>query len=250
MTKDFYNSLAPYYKYVYLDWDKSVANQAKVLGSIIKEFFGEKKTLLDASCGIGTQSIGLAELGYEVSASDLSDEEVRLARQEADKRRLKIDFQVADMCKVSKVYNKKFDIVLSADNSIPHLLTDEDILKTFKEFYALLNSRGGCIITVRDYQNINPEKQKYILNPRHVHDAPEGKIVMFDLWEFDGDYYNLSMYLVKDNGNGALETIAMRSRYYCITTDKLEGLMREAGFTSVQTLKDKFYQPVILGLKG
>ena len=163
MTKDFYNSLAPYYKYVYLDWDKSVANQAKALDSIIKEFFVEKKTLLDASCGIGTQSIGLAELGYEVSASDLSDEEVKLAKQEADKRGLKIDFQVADMREVSKIYNKKFDIVISADNSVPHLLTDEDILKTFKEFYTLSTSGGGCIITVRDYQNINPEKQKYIL---------------------------------------------------------------------------------------
>ena len=139
MTKDFYNSLAPYYKYIYFDWDKSVENQAKSLDSIIKEFFSGKKTLLDASCGIGTQSIGLAELGYEVSASDLSDEEVKLAKQEADKRKLKIDFQVADMREVSKAFNKKFDIVISADNSVPHLLTDEDILKTFKEFYKLSN---------------------------------------------------------------------------------------------------------------
>ncbi len=250
MAKDFYNSLAPYYKNIYLDWDKSVANQAKVLDSIIKEFFGEKKTLLDVSCGIGTQSIGLAELGYDVSASDLSDEEVKLAKQEADKRGLKIDFQVADMREASKIYNKKFDVVMSADNSVPHLLTDEDILNTFKEFFALSNSGGGCVITVRDYRNINPEKQKYILNPRHVHHAPQEKIVMFDLWEFDGDYYDLSMYLVKDTGNDTLETIAMRSRYYCITTDKLESLMREAGFTGVQTIKERFYQPVIIGLKN
>jgi hypothetical protein len=150
----------------------------------------------------------------------------------------------------SKINTKKFDIVMSADNSIPHLLTDEDILKTFKEFYTLSNSGGGCMITVRDYQNMNPTKQKYILNPRHVHDAPEGKIAMFDLWEFDGDYCDLSMYFVKDSGNDTLETIALRSRYYCITTDKLENLMQEAGFTGVQTIKERFYQPVIIGLKN
>ena len=250
MTKKFYNLLAPYYKYIYPDWDKSVTNQAKVIDSIIKEFFGEKKTLLDVSCGIGTQSIGLAELGYEVSASDLSDEEVKLAKRESNKRGLKIDFKVADMREVSKSYNKKFDVVVSADNSIPHLLTDEDILKTFKEFFKLANSGGGCLITVRDYQNINPEKQKYIINPRHVHSVPEGKIVMFDLWEFDGGYYDLSMYILKDSGNDVPETIVMRSRYYCITIDKLEYLMREAGFTSVQTIKERFYQPVIIGFKS
>ena len=250
MTKDFYNSLAPYYKYIYLDWDKSVTNQAKSLDSIIKEFVGDKKTVLDASCGIGTQSIGLAELDYEVSASDLSDREVKLAKEEADRRGLKIDFQVADMREVSKVFNKKFDVVLSADNSVPHLLTDEDIVKTFREFHALLNVGGVCIITVRDYQNINPEKRKYILNPRHFHSSPEEKIVMFDLWEFDGDYYDFNMYLVKDNGKDTLETIAMRSRYYCITTDKLEKLIQEAGFTEVRTLNDRFYQPVVLGIKS
>ncbi len=174
---------------------------------------------------------------------------MREAKKEADKRGLKIDYKVADMRDVTNIYNKKFDVVLSADNSIPHLLSDEDILRTFKEFYMLLNSGGGCIVTVRDYQNINPEKQKNILNPRHVHNVPEGKIVMFDLWEFDGDYYDLNMYLVKDNGKDELETIAMRSRYYCITTDKMESLMREVGFVSVQTLNDRFYQPVIIGHK-
>jgi cyclopropane fatty-acyl-phospholipid synthase-like methyltransferase len=249
MTKDFYNQLAPYYKYIYSDWDKSVTKQAADLDSIIKEFFGNKKTVLDASCGIGTQSIGLAELGYEVSASDLSDEEVKLAKVEADKRNLDINFQVADMREVSKTYYGKFDIVMSADNSIPHLLTDEDILKTFKEFYQLLNPEGACIITVRDYENINPEKQKYILNPRQFHNAPKEKVVMFDLWEFDGDYYDLNTYLVKDNGNELLETIAMRSRYYCIAVNKLEKLMQDAGFINVKVLKDRFYQPVILGTK-
>jgi SAM-dependent methyltransferase len=249
MPKDFYNSLAPYYKYIYLDWDKSVAGQAGDLDSIIKEYFGRKKTLLDASCGIGTQSIGLAGLGYEISASDISDEAVKLARQETEKRSLKIDFKVADMREVSKAFSKKFDVVLSADNSVPHLLTDAEILNAFREFHALLNPGGGCIITVRDYQTINPEKQKYILNPRHVHNTPEGKIVMFDLWEFDADYYDLSLYLVKDKGNDAPETIVMRSRYYCITTDRLESLMLEAGFTDVQTLKERFYQPVVVGLK-
>lgn len=204
-TNDYYNALAPYYKYIYQDWEKGIAKQSTALDSIITEFFGDKKSFLDVSCGVGTQCLGLAELGYQVSASDLSEEEVKLAKSEAEKRGLEIAFKVADMRDVSKSFEGQFDIVLSADNSIPHLLDDEDILRAFKEFYALTNSDGGCVVTVRDYKNINPENKKEILNPRRVHHTPDGKIVMFDLWEFEGDHYDLNTYLVKDEGGRVFE---------------------------------------------
>ena len=66
MTNQFYNQLAPYCKYVYQDWDASVTRQAKILVEEIREYAKTAtKTLLDASCGIGTQSIDFARLGYE-----------------------------------------------------------------------------------------------------------------------------------------------------------------------------------------
>ena len=249
MSKDYYNELAPYYRYIYQDWDKSVAKQAGDLDSIIKEFFGKKKDLLDVSCGIGTQSIGLAELGYRVSASDISAVEIRLARKEARKRKLKVDFKISDMRKASKAFRGSFDVVLSADNSIPHLLRDIDIARAFKEFHALLKPGGGCIISVRDYRNINKEKQKELLNFRQTHDAPEGRIILFDLWQFDGHYYDLNTYLVKDSGKNQLKTLAMRSRYYCVTTDQLKKLLKKAGFVNIQILKDRFFQEVLIAFK-
>jgi SAM-dependent methyltransferase len=251
MTKEYYNKLAQYYKYIYQDWDKSVVKQADDIDSMIREFFGQETRgrLLDVSCGIGTQAIGLAELGYAVTASDISEEEIRIAKGEAEKRKLDITFSVADMRKVSEMHDEKFDVVLSADNSIPHLLNDEEILNALKGFHSLLNTGGGCIVTVRDYENINKDGKKEILNPRQVHAVPNGKIVMFDLWEFEGEYYNFCTYLVEDTGADDLNTIAMRSRYYCVTTSKLETLFKEAGFSDVKILKDRFFQPVILGIR-
>jgi glycine/sarcosine N-methyltransferase len=65
MSEVFYDRLAPYYKYFYLDWDASVQRQAQALDSVIQETIGTTaKTVLDVACGIGTQSIGLAKLGY------------------------------------------------------------------------------------------------------------------------------------------------------------------------------------------
>ena len=80
MTETYYNGLAPYYKFIYPDWDKSVQRQAEALDSVIQEFVGENaKTVLDVACGIGTQSIGLAKLDYQVTSSDLSSAEIERA---------------------------------------------------------------------------------------------------------------------------------------------------------------------------
>ena len=225
-------------------------NKPETWTRLLKEFFGKKKDLLDVSCGIGTQSIGLSELGYRVSASDISAGEIRFAEKEARKRKLKIDFRISDMRKASKAFRGSFDIVLSADNSIPHLLGDNDIARAFKEFHTLLKPGGGCIVTVRDYRNINKEKKKELFNFRQIHDTPEGRIILFDLWQFDGHYYDLNTYLVKDTGKNPLKTVALRSRYYCVTTDQLKKLLKKAGFVNVRILKDRFFQEVLIASKA
>ena len=48
--------------------------------------------ILDVSCGIGTQTLGFAGLGYVVTATDLSSQEVNRAKQEAAQRKLWVDF--------------------------------------------------------------------------------------------------------------------------------------------------------------
>jgi len=101
MNENYYGELAPYYKFIYPDWDKSVQRQAEMLESVFREYVSKSiETILDVSCGIGTQSIGLAKLGYKVTACDLSSSEISIAQEEARKRGLVIDFYVGDTRKV------------------------------------------------------------------------------------------------------------------------------------------------------
>jgi methylase of polypeptide subunit release factors len=72
-TGKFYNDLAPYYHLILEDWDAAVRRQAEALGPLIARLAGPgPKRILDATYGIGTQAIGLALEGYEVTASRLS----------------------------------------------------------------------------------------------------------------------------------------------------------------------------------
>ena len=96
-VKQFYASLVPFYHLIYPNWDASIWRQAFILDSVINERWGKVSEILDVSCGIGTQAIGLAKLGYDVTGSDLSHEEIQRAAQESTVRNLTLSLSAADM---------------------------------------------------------------------------------------------------------------------------------------------------------
>jgi SAM-dependent methyltransferase len=250
MIESYYDQLAPYYRYLFPDWERSMLRQAGILDGLIQECFGSQaRRILDAACGIGTQCLGLAQLGYHVTASDISTAELELARQEAERRSLSIQFTQADMRKLRQAHQGEYDVVLACDNAIPHLLSEADILLAFQQFYACTAPEGGCLISVRDYANMELGGRR--MYPRTVHQTPHGKVILFDLWEFDGAYYDFTTYIVEDQGEAGLQTFAIRGgRYYCVTIATLEQLLKQAGFSRVVIDRERFYQPLLMGCKG
>ena len=150
---DFYDQLTPFYHLIHQDWNASIRRQGEQLSALIETEWPDRKRVLDVSCGIGTQAIGLAMQGYSVSGSDISEKEIERARQEASKRDVKIRFSVCDMRNAFAHHGSEFDVVVSCDNSLAHLLTDQDLLVAFKQMLACISVGGGCLLTVRDYEN-------------------------------------------------------------------------------------------------
>ncbi len=73
MLSTFYDEMSSYYHLIFEDWDAEIEHQAKIIKRIIeREWSVTHRSIVDVSCGIGTQAIGLAQLGCEVEASDLS----------------------------------------------------------------------------------------------------------------------------------------------------------------------------------
>lgn len=251
MNESYYDALAPYYKLMYSNWEASVERQATALDGVIRETIGEHvETVLDAACGIGTQSLGLARLGYRVTASDISPREIARAKNEALTANLPIEFQIADMRQLWESHHREFDLVIACDNAVPHLLNDEEILRAFKQFYMSLKPDGGCIISVRDYTQFENKGQYKRAFPRLVHPIDSGQLVLFDVWDFDGDIYEITTYIIDDKGEPEAQTKIIRGgQYYCVQTDTLEKIFIEAGFQKATTLRDRFFQPLIVAIK-
>lgn len=246
---NFYDELAPFYHLIYPDWQASVARQAQALHRIISQHWPTTAGVLDVACGIGTQSLGLAQLGYRLRASDLSAQEIEQARAQAHTLQLDIDFSVADMRQVFEYHGGGFDLVLCADNSLPHLLTDADILLALRQMHQCLIPGGGCVITLRDYAT--EPRGRNIVKPYGVRLEGDLRHLVFQVWDFDADVYELTMFIVTENlSTGMVQTRSMRSRYYAVSTDTVMELMRLAGFDAVQRLDEVFFQPVLVGTRS
>lgn len=252
MTNEFYDPMAPFYHLIHGDWEASISRQSSAIDKIVRDSWGPgASTVLDVTCGIGTQALGLAALGYDVTASDLSGAAVSRARVEAEARGLEIDFHVADMCKVHETYQDQFDLVMSADNAVTHLLSDELILKALKSFHKATKTGGGCLVSMRDYDAV--EKGGRQFHPYGVREHEGVLWCVYQIWDWreDGsDVYDFGMYFTADDGKNELKTHVMRSSFYALSPKRMMALFEEAGFTNVKRIDGVFFQPVIVGTKA
>ena len=246
--QDFYAGLTPFYDLVYPDWEASVARQGEQLDAVVRARWGEGvRAVLDVSCGIGTQALGLAAMGYHVTASDLCAEAVGRAQAEAKGRGLDVDFSVADMRCVHAHHGRQFDLVLSCDNSLPHLLTDADILAALQSMYLCTRWGGGCLVSLRDYASV-PRGGQHVQN-YGLRERDGVRYVLTQVWDWQGEIYDLAMYVIEDRGEPEGRVRVMRTRYYALPIPRLIELMLEAGLVDVQRLDGSFFQPVVVGTR-
>jgi SAM-dependent methyltransferase len=128
-TQKLYDDLAAVYDLIYGDWGASRRRHGDAIAGIIAQKLPGAQpsdvTVLDASAGIGTQSLPLAELGYRVRSRDLSTAAIDRLRAEALALGLSPEARPADMREVDSTVSEPVDVVLSFDNAVPHLLSNE-----------------------------------------------------------------------------------------------------------------------------
>ena len=247
IVQTFYNNMSSQYDKLFLDWQAATQEQALILDRIFREQgFDKTASVLDCACGIGTQAIGLASLGYSVTASDISSEELKEAKQRAEKNQVKIDFRNADFCALSDTFSEPFDIVICMDNALPHMLTHDDLEKAIG---SIVRQTGGMFVaSIRDYDALLLEKPPY--SPPYIHETPEGKRVSFQTWTWEGDRYNLTQYIIEDGET--LQISKFDCAYRAATREELIKLLLAAGCSEVLWKfpeETGFYQPIVIAKK-
>jgi SAM-dependent methyltransferase len=245
----FYDELASDYHYIYADWKASIQRQSKALHALLQGAMQPPpRILLDCSCGIGTQAIGLAQLGYEVHATDLSSKAIDRAQVEAAKAGVTIQFGVADLRSLKTQVEGIFDVVLSCDNALPHLLTNADLDLAFQHIRAKLKPKGLFLASLRDYDELIQSRPRSSL-PQVVEGA-EGRHIIFQVWDWaaDGQSYQLHLFLLRQVGS-SWQTVERVTRYRALLREELTERLRQAGFGEVHWYlpeQSGFFQPVVV----
>ncbi|MCD9025045.1 class I SAM-dependent methyltransferase [Cohnella silvisoli] len=251
---NFYDELSVNYHLIFDDWYQSVVQQGQILDQLIRsprvQFKLKSKTLLDASCGIGTQAIGLARLGYEVTATDISPQSVARGAEEAGKAGVSIHFGVADLRNLQDDVEGEFSIVMSADNAIPHLLTDEDLAAACRNMHAKLSEGGLLLITIRDYDQ-RVQLKEHATVPRVFDD---GKRIVFQVWDWSNDNrtYTVNHFILIER-EGKWNTSVQRTTYRALLRDEFSQILRASGFDNIDwhmPADSGYYQPIVTAKKG
>jgi len=104
--------------------------------------------VLDAACGSGGHALWLARQGYELVGADVSTVMIALAQQKSAAAGLAVPFVVSDLAHLQAA--TAYDAALCLGNSLPHLLTQADLVAALRGMAGVLRSGGALVL-----QNLN-----------------------------------------------------------------------------------------------
>ncbi len=249
IIQTFYNNLAAQYDKLFLDWQATTHEQAAILDRIFQDSgFGHTAQVLDCACGIGTQAIGLAALGYSVTASDISDGELAEAGERARKNGVKIRFEHADFCALADTFSEPFDIVIAMDNALPHMLTKETLKAAVRSIIGQIRPGGIFVASIRDYDSLLKSKPPY--SPPYIHQTGKGQRISFQTWVWNHENYKLTQYIIDDEVT--LQVSKFVCEYRATRRDELKNLLLSNGCSeAVWKFPEEtgFYQPIVIARK-
>ena len=247
---EFYDGLSPEYRdNMGWDWEATVRKEGALLNRFLASVMGREGpyALLDCSCGIGTQAIGLALQGHQVHATDLSPVSVDCAQREANNLGVSMTFGVADFCELGATICDTFDVVITCDNSIAHCLNDDDLAEALASMKTRLKPGGLLLLSVRDYDALVVDQPRF--NNEHVQDRPDGRRVVFQLWDWasDGRRYRMNQFLIKET-DGRYDFKHFETELRALQRDEVIAAVQGVGFEEVSWHHPEasgYYQPIV-----
>jgi 2-polyprenyl-3-methyl-5-hydroxy-6-metoxy-1,4-benzoquinol methylase len=187
--------------------------------------YNKSLRILDVGCGTGRHSIELTRRGYNITGVDLSESQLKRAREKAGADNLKIDFQKHDARDLP--FNNEYDAaIMICEGGFPLMETDEMNYDILKSITRSLKQKGKFIFTTLNglfplYHSV----EKFCDSTTDEGNATY-RSNTFDLMTFRD--YNIAE-LTDDLGNK--KTLEANERYY--VPSEISWLLKSLGFQKV-----------------
>ena len=193
------------------------------------------QSVLDLACGTGSMSVLLAKQGYQVLASDLSEDMLAMAWEKAAELENPPFFICQSMQRLRLPY--AVDWVVCCLDSLNYVTDPADCRKAFQRVFASL-SEGGAFIF-----DVNSEEKLRGLDGQVFLDENEDTYCVWRA-EFDPEenICSYGMDIFQRTGKDLWERSFEEHREYAYSVEQLTEWLREAGFTTVEVYGDRSFE--------
>jgi SAM-dependent methyltransferase len=144
---------------------------------------------------------------------------------------------------------RSFDVVIAFDNSLAHLISDDELLAAFGEFLTVLRPGGIFLCSVRDYdQSPRGEPMTHNYGSRQ-HNGQVFWLSQEWLWS-SRTHYQGSIFIDRQTDSGPVRELTITTEFYAVSVVRLLELLADAGFASCCRIDERFYQPILVARKG
>ncbi len=133
-----FKDYAEYYDLIYKD--KDYEKEVDFLEEIFETFYKPKK-ILEVGCGTGNYTRILLERGYEVTALDISEDMVKIAREKCACKFIKGDIRDVSI-------NDEFDACIAMFTVIGYITKNSDLIKALNNIHRYLEPNGVFVFDV------------------------------------------------------------------------------------------------------
>ena len=190
------------------------------------------KTVLDCSIGSGNLTLELAELGYQVTGSDLNQAMLSKCREKAEKKGLAVELFCSDFREIDQTAPGKYDCVMSTGNSLPYVENDA-LLAVLERMDALVREGGYLYFDMRSWDRILQERNRfYLYNPFFDGDTRINLVQVWDYLEGGDMLFHLLYTFERENRIFQKETFD--EHYFPVARQLLLDKLRALGYGQIR----------------
>lgn len=248
-----YQKIAEDFDELFPDWRTVAIRDARILDQVLAPY--KARTVLDCACGTGIQTIGLARLGYALTATDFSERMLARAKAKAAEEGLAVTFARSDFRELQEKVRGPFDAVICCGNSLTHLRRESDFLLALANMYGVLRPYGVAVVEIRNYDKLKEQGRFFEL--RRAQRVGDQFVIVFDVREFRNDSVDVTSVFLRAR-RSRWNIKRYRVRYTCLTEASLLSYMVDVGFPPASSVDGLTGGPVsresdwvmVVGVKG
>jgi SAM-dependent methyltransferase len=225
----------------FVNWTNRLAVEMPFLQSQLKEVGAID--VLDAACGTGMHAIALAQAGFSVAGADLSDGMVKRAHQNAQSAGVPVRFERAGFGELASVFgHAAFDALLCLGNSLPHLLTTDELSSALSDFAACLKPGGMLLIQNRNFDAVMKTRQRW-MEPQTAREG-EAEWIFQRFYDFEPNgLLTFNVTTLHRVGNNDWKQSISSAQLRPLLSAEMDSFMQAAGFESISLFGDMSGSP-------